>query len=1444
MVNSNLGDDNGQALGLGPTTLRKAIRLANATDAADTVQFTAALTNQTILLGGVELAISKPLTIMGLGATKLTLDANNSSRIFKVDDNTVGNQIAVSISGLKLTRGRADDELPGLSTDDDDGGAIYNVENIALTGMAFELNSAVRDGGAIWIHSDGNGVLTDVAISRSTAVSGGGIYNRGFITLKNSNVSNNNASDSGGGIFNDSTLILTNSTLSANGASVKGGGVYNNSRMIMTNSTLAANYATPGVGGGIFTESELTITNSALTANSATSDGGGIYVQAGTATLTNVTLSSNSALSGGAIYNRVGTLTATNSTFTENSSRNLGGGIYNLSRGIITVASSTFARNTALIAGGGIASQNGDAVIVSNSTFVGNSGRFGGGMFAGSGLISVANSTFADNSASESGGALYVDGITTLANSTLSHNSALNGGGIFTSNGTLTVINSTIVGNAVTSDGGGIYHGSGEPATLFNTIVAGNARTSGTASDLAGNNVDSACRSNLIGDPSSAGGLVNGPNNIVGKDNGAGGRMLLPLADILDPTLRNNGGPTWTHALVAGSPAIDAWTNLSGVNLARLGAATQSSEYVTPFPAGNAIDGIVDATNFTHTAENDANATWTVTLPFDMPIGDVTLHNRVGNSGQRLRDIIITVLDANDQAIIASPLLNPENAMRFHPSSGNTSLSFDFAGAVGRKVRVRRIADPDLSGLFAVRNNPADPNVLSLSEVVIKPANDQRGPGFARVVGAAPDIGAFEMPRPLFTDNFERLSNASLGSPWVKQAGALGIVNSNRAEGTSAAALHMATIAGFSATDVELEAFVALSNQNHSGLLARYAGAGDKNYYYASLTIAANGSATARIVKNVNGVVSELAVVEDLPIATQSGILRFRVVGSSLQLFFNDILRATTVDSTFKSGSIGLRLAASHFAFNFQAWPVSTGAAIFDAFTAQQVLAEPWTNASGFFRVVNSKVQGTQALNLAVVNGASEPNVELRAVVNAPGINNSAGLVARYQGAGDKNYYLGRITRTSIGFVAQVLKNVNGVVTVLATKTVLSSTGKASLRFVVTGSNLRLFVNNVPVADVLDNSLATGSVGFRGDSFVTFDDFYASPVAADTTFRDRFFLSADGVRLSDFWTRRAGEFMTTDDKALGKAPAPAVNLASVVAAKSSSVFVQATISLTTKNHEIGLLANYSGPGDANYYMARVLKTAAGFQISIVKNVAGVVTTLASRQLATITGPVTFAATTSLIGININGILELSATDRSLPAGNAGIRSIGMGAIDDFLAANVTTSDLFETFQPAVLGSHWLTRLGRYTTASPNIEGQAKGTAALNLATLPSGPWTNADVQALVFVPAVIGQSASLVARYSGAGDLNMYLASVSWNGTVFMASISKKINGTTTLLASVNLGAAHHDNLRFTVIGGELKLYFGGIERLSVWDFSLKSGLIGIRSTLHSTFDNLQLRDA
>src|SRR5262249_24762321 len=119
------------------------------------------------------------------------------------------------------------------------------------------------------------------------------------------------------------------------------------------------------------------------------------------------------------------------------------------------------------------------------------------------------------------------------------------GGGIwFLSPQSATLTNCTLANNQATS-GGGLLINQGS-ATLLNTIVSGN--TSDIGRDGTGE-VSATSSFNLIGTGGS-GGLVNGVN---GNQVGVANPGLAPLA--------NYGGPTQTHALLPGSPAINAGTS-------------------------------------------------------------------------------------------------------------------------------------------------------------------------------------------------------------------------------------------------------------------------------------------------------------------------------------------------------------------------------------------------------------------------------------------------------------------------------------------------------------------------------------------------------------------------------------------------------------------------------------------------------------------------------------------------------------------------------------------------------------------------------------------------------------------------------------------------------------------------------------------------------------------
>jgi len=275
-------------------------------------------------------------------------------------------------------------------------------------------------------------------------------------------------------------------------------------------------------------------------------DGGGIFNNGGgTLTLTNSTVSNNSAGSrGGGIANvGGGTLTMTNTTVSANSAAEVGGGIFNNAE--LTTTNTTISNNLAQ-AGGGIFNDGGGTSSLINSTVSDNNATDdGGGIFNFFGTLTMTNSTVSGNSATDKGGGIFnFRGTLTMTNSTVSGNSATDkGGGIFNFRGTLTMTNSTVSGNGAVAfgGGGGIFNddddGDDGTVELKNTIVASNTKfgsedCAGDAPKSLGHNLDSDGTCGL------------GAGDIPGVN---------PL---LDP-LENNGGPTDTHALMSGSPAID-----------------------------------------------------------------------------------------------------------------------------------------------------------------------------------------------------------------------------------------------------------------------------------------------------------------------------------------------------------------------------------------------------------------------------------------------------------------------------------------------------------------------------------------------------------------------------------------------------------------------------------------------------------------------------------------------------------------------------------------------------------------------------------------------------------------------------------------------------------------------------------------------------------------------
>lgn len=314
--------------------------------------------------------------------------------------------------------------------------------------------------------------------------------------------------------------------------------------------------------------SEVVISGLTLTAGKR-SFGGAIWSRE-KLTVSECALIGNTAITGGAIDNTLGNLTVVDSLLLGNVAVAGGGaGVYS-NLGTLTILRSTIANNAASDGGGGLLT-NASTVTLSDSSITGNSvaNGGGGGIMSYAGDLSIDRCTISLNSVRYgSGGGIEVSGagdrseIVVITQSTISGNFATHrGGGIEASNlSELTILQSTIVSNMGQNQGGGLFGFEISQSTLANTIVAGNSQGGVTPNDLEGTLVwTSDSKNNLIGDPSHAAGFVHGTDgNIVGGSNGSGGRQAITLATVLDPDLADNGGPTLTHALVIGSPAVDA----------------------------------------------------------------------------------------------------------------------------------------------------------------------------------------------------------------------------------------------------------------------------------------------------------------------------------------------------------------------------------------------------------------------------------------------------------------------------------------------------------------------------------------------------------------------------------------------------------------------------------------------------------------------------------------------------------------------------------------------------------------------------------------------------------------------------------------------------------------------------------------------------------------------
>ncbi len=480
------------------------------------------------------------VTIVGGGSSTI-IDASGLNtgsgrdRAFQI----TGSGVTVIFQDLVIQNGKAaDDGTSGASTNPTaqntnraGGGILNNGGSVTLTNVVVQSCQALGKG--------------DSVINDHTTLDalGGGLASLsaiGKVIITNSRLTGNTAAGGNGGNFNNGA-----------GSNAKGGAIYfEGGTLNISGSRIDKSAANGGKGGD---QDQNGQTNGGF---GGAAQGGGAWVGGGTVTINNSKFESTVADGGNS---------GTGGNGAEPAGPADGGGIYSL--GNVTVSNSTF--HLAGANGGNGGNAFGTTCLGAHNAGDGGGAR-GGAIFADGGSLIIDTATFANNFAT--GGNGGNGGQTNGGLNCGMHGAGgLAYGGAITNNAaTVNIKHGTISLNNAKAGSSGINQGgANKPArpaaegagggirvgpasvTLENTIIAANTAANGagdsSAAPTPGPNVDGAITShghNLLGITTDATGFIG-----TGDKTGANA-MLSALAD--------NGGPTQTMALLAGSSAIDS----------------------------------------------------------------------------------------------------------------------------------------------------------------------------------------------------------------------------------------------------------------------------------------------------------------------------------------------------------------------------------------------------------------------------------------------------------------------------------------------------------------------------------------------------------------------------------------------------------------------------------------------------------------------------------------------------------------------------------------------------------------------------------------------------------------------------------------------------------------------------------------------------------------------
>lgn len=405
-------------------------------------------------------------------------------------------------------------------------------------------------------------------------------------------------------------------------------------------------------------------------------------------------------------------------TITGGNNAESGGGIRNL--GNLTINNSVVSGNTSANDGGGIFNLFG-TMIAENTLISDNSAEYGGGVSNYFGTSTLTNSTISGNTAVNGGGIYNYAGVSATIYSRIEDNTAQTGGGISNYSGVVAVVTSVISGNSASSNGGGLYNEEGEASVTLSYVrdnVAGelgggiatqNAQSSTviTSSIISGNTADF------------GGGVSNYEGNVT----------------VTASTLSTN------NANVEGG----GFSNYFG-----------TSNITNSTISGNTAVGGGGVSNF--------NGQTTILSS--------TIANNSANYGSG-------IINYYAQTILGSTIVAANNN-----ASDLSGIFFSSAGnnLIGDRGDVDTFIDGENNDLVGTSENPIDPLLgelqdnggLTPTQALLKgsPAIDagvdfgggidQRGGDFIRPIGAASDIGAFEVQDPVATAGDDTLIGSAV----------------------------------------------------------------------------------------------------------------------------------------------------------------------------------------------------------------------------------------------------------------------------------------------------------------------------------------------------------------------------------------------------------------------------------------------------------------------------------------------------------------------------------------------------------------------------------------------------------------------------------------------------------------------------------------------------------